>query len=386
MRCLLPVLLLTFPASAPAQPTSGLHDTGVVRFEVFDNGKLGAFYDGDDGTIGEGFVFGGEDALYEGAFLVGQDYDQVSGGVNDYPDLEWVTVEPVTVITPPPGFDEGYEAVYDDSGALNPIGLTVTQTTYASDGDPFVIADFRIENASGDDLEALYIGIFADWNVGAFEENYWDYDEFPRLLYVWDATDTNPNYYGIAAIDPPGDHYNVSAASGCAAGYNDAVLYGSLTVITNCGPAGTSDVRTSLGVGPFDIAAGETQRVLFAFLGGTDEDDILANAEAAQCRVKSECPTPSDPSTSPSGVTLRAPAPNPARGATTFSFTLDRPMPVHLSILDTLGREVAVLVDEARATGEQRVRWAPTGLPAGAYLVRLKAGDTRLSRPVVVSR
>src|SRR5690606_21018708 len=91
-------LLFALPLPALTQPTSGVHDTGVVRFEVFDNGKLGAFYDGDDGAIGEGFLFNGENGLYEGGFVVGWGPEQVSGDLYDYPDLEWVTVEPVVPI------------------------------------------------------------------------------------------------------------------------------------------------------------------------------------------------------------------------------------------------------------------------------------------------
>ncbi|MDX1421449.1 MAG: T9SS type A sorting domain-containing protein [Rubricoccaceae bacterium] len=385
-RFLVP-LLLAVPLPALGQWTSALHDTGVVQLEVFDNGKLGAFSDGAGGTIGEGFVFAAENGLFEGAFVVGQDYDQVSGDVYGYPDLEWITVEPITAITPPAGFDEAYEAVYTDSGAPNPIGLDVTQTTYGAAGDPFLFVEFSIANTSGGDLEDLYVGVFTDWNIGNSNENDWWYGSFSQILYAFDLTRKNPNHYGVAALDPPDNDYPVSGFSGCADGAGEASLYAGLTVIQLCGPGGPKDVRAILGVGPINIAVGEAVSVSFAFVGGTDQGDVLENAQRAQCVFVSECPpTSSEPTAPASSLALHAPTPNPARGATTFSFSLDRPMPVHLSILDTLGREVAVLVDGATAAGEHRVRWEATGLPAGVYLVRLSADGAALSRRVALSR
>ena len=127
----LAILLLALPVPALAQRTSGIHDTGVVQLEVFDNGKLGAFADGTGGTSGTGFVFGGKNGLFEGAFVVGQSSDRVSGDVYDFPDVEWRTVSPITPVTPPLGYDEAYVAVYDDSSASNPLGLRVTQRSYA---------------------------------------------------------------------------------------------------------------------------------------------------------------------------------------------------------------------------------------------------------------
>src|SRR5690606_37270183 len=100
----------------------------------------------------------------------------------------------------------------------------------------------------------------------------------------------------------------------------DPILFGCLTVIQT--PPHGTDRRTVLAVGPFDIAVGEAQRILFAFVGGASESEILANAEAAQCAPYG-CgyPPANEPTSSPASAALHAPAPNPARGATALSFT-----------------------------------------------------------------
>jgi hypothetical protein len=45
-------------------------------------------------------------------------------------------------------------------------------------------------------------------------------------------------------------------------------------------------------------------------------------------------------------------------------------------VYDVLGREVAVLADEAMEAGSYEVAWPEAGsLPAGTYLVRMTAGS-----------
>jgi len=385
-RRLLAALLLALPVPALAQWTSGLHDTGVVRFEVFDNGKLGAFFDGDSSTIGEGFVFGGENGLFEGAFVVGLSSELVSGDFYDFPDVEWATVSPVSSVVPPDDFDEAYEAVYDDSAAPDPIGLRVTQTTYAGDGHPYVIADFTVENTSDYYLEGIYIGVVADWNVGNYEQNLWDFDDSTNLSYVWDVTGMNENYYGVASIRPYGDTFTISGVSPCAAPGDAALFEGLSGGLTYCNGV-PGDVRAILGGGPFDLAPGASRRAVFAFVGGASEVEIIDNAK--QAHEWFDCPGPcvaNEPSAEDLGVALHVASPNPARDTTTLSFTLAHPQPVRLTILDALGREVVVLVDETRAAGDHRVRWNADDFPAGVYLARLAAGATAASRPITLLR
>ena len=71
----------------------------------------------------------------------------------------------------------------------------------------------------------------------------------------------------------------------------------------------------------------------------------------------------------PEAVALEAPRPNPSRGGARAPFVLPAESAVRLSVLDMLGREVAVLVDGARAAGRHEAR-VPR-LASGVYVVRL---------------
>ena len=95
--------------------------------------------------------------------------------------------------------------------------------------------------------------------------------------------------------------------------------------------------------------------------------------------------TDSDPSAAAGALDLRA-APNPARGATTLSFTLDRSGPVRLAVFDALGREVAVLADGARVAGDYEAALSAARLAPGLYLARLTTPDGVVAHRVTVVR
>jgi hypothetical protein len=76
----------------------------------------------------------------------------------------------------------------------------------------------------------------------------------------------------------------------------------------------------------------------------------------------------------PEGFSLQQNYPNPFNPSTTISFSLPGTARVRLSVYDMLGREVALLVDEAVAPGSYSTKWEPSGLASGTYVARLQAG------------
>ena len=71
-RFLVALAFLAAPATAFAQDPGVVIDTGVIQFEYFDNGEVGAFADAGGLSFGTGLQYmGSESGLYEGTFLVG---------------------------------------------------------------------------------------------------------------------------------------------------------------------------------------------------------------------------------------------------------------------------------------------------------------------------
>jgi hypothetical protein len=78
--------------------------------------------------------------------------------------------------------------------------------------------------------------------------------------------------------------------------------------------------------------------------------------------------------TVPSGNVLLANYPNPFNPATTIRYGLAARGHVLLTVFNTLGQEVARLVDEGREAGYHEVRFDARSLSSGVYLYRLVAG------------
>lgn len=88
----------------------------------------------------------------------------------------------------------------------------------------------------------------------------------------------------------------------------------------------------------------------------------------------------------PGTPTLAQNSPNPFNPSTRIAFELPRPAWVRLSVIDLLGREVAVLVEGQRSAGRHEVDWHGAGLSAGVYLYRLAGDGTVQTRTMTLLR
>lgn len=96
-------------------------------------------------------------------------------------------------------------------------------------------------------------------------------------------------------------------------------------------------------------------------------------------------PAEADLRTSPGGYAVSS-RPNPSNAGVTITYRIPEAAHVRLAVYDALGREVAVLVDEAREAGEHAVPWDAAALPAGTYLYRIEAGAYTEAKPIVLVR
>ena len=371
-------LILAAPA---AMAQSSQHTTGTVTFRVFGNGYFGNAL----GVPATGaFVFGGLNGLFEGQLLVGVSSSQVSGtpyAPTNGP-IEWTVGAAPSPITPPAPFDQAFQAgPYTDGAAANPIGVSVLQRSFSSSTAPnndFAIVELDITSTSA--RPALYVGMFADWDVGPTAVlDLGGYDAATKLLYVFDNSAGNPNYYGVAAVGPnPVSGYTDDAGAGTNP--TEAAVFTGLTV--PAAPATIpADRRTIIGTGPYNVAAGGMITVRFAFVGGSSLPDIIANAAAAQALVT--VAVEGGPNANGYELTAR---PNPVTSTSNFTVTLPTAEDVRVAVYDVTGREVAVLVDGARPAGSHTIQWDASALPSGVYMVRMTAGSELLSQMVSVAR
>ena len=90
-------------------------------------------------------------------------------------------------------------------------------------------------------------------------------------------------------------------------------------------------------------------------------------------------------------VQLGPAAPNPARGNTTFSYSLPRTMRVYFALFDERGRRVRTITDGVEPAGQRVVPWDGRDdrgrtAPNGLYFFKLRADGRSLSGQLVMAR
>jgi|AntRauTorcE11897_2_1112592.scaffolds.fasta_scaffold01649_1 hypothetical protein len=92
----------------------------------------------------------------------------------------------------------------------------------------------------------------------------------------------------------------------------------------------------------------------------------------------------SQPGEVPRTAVLHQNYPNPFNPVTVISYQLPKSRDVTLEVFDVTGRRVAVLVDELRAAGQNRVTFDASGLSSGVYIYRLRAGELIRTRKMIL--
>ena len=141
---------------------------------------------------------------------------------------------------------------------------------------------------------------------------------------------------------------------------------------------------------PWPVAAdGEGYSLVFTNAMGNG-DPAQAKNWAASNAIHGP-PGAADPATGisenaelPQVYSLAQNYPNPFNPATTIEFSLAAAGPVKLRIFDTLGREVATLVDQTLPQGRHSIRWRAEQLAAGLYFYRLETKRRILTRKALL--
>ena len=78
--------------------------------------------------------------------------------------------------------------------------------------------------------------------------------------------------------------------------------------------------------------------------------------------------------------------PNPFNPSTTIRYALPAAAHVQIKIYNTLGSEVATLVEGEHSEGLHEVTFDATGLPSGMYICRMHAGTFSANRKLLLVR
>jgi len=416
-------------------------------------------------TFGSAAYIEWADAVAQGAFFQDLNGDAVYDPLVDRPDLLG---------------DKTYWCVYNDvvdttqqprRFKTDPLEVEIHQSAWAYNNTTdrnlqIIYFRYRMTNRNTIDIEDAYFSIFADADIGNFEDDLAACDTSLSLGYIYNDGDDfdygmNPPAFGIAVaqgpvvfspgdtaytyrgnyfqqdtlldskrlgltaympfnknsgpLNPPSDTtvarlYQLSGfypdgspidpsmlGTGGSVSDNERYLYSGDPVSGSGWIDNTpQDRRMLVSMGPFEIAAGDTQDIILAFVvaQGTSSavEAITAlrpvAANAIDIIRNRRIITGVEPGSRnvAEQFQLGQNYPNPFNPTTVIPFTLGNSDRVIMEVFNLTGQKVSDVMDKQIPAGSYEIKFNGQNLPSGVYFYRLTVGEVSAVGKMVLMR
>jgi hypothetical protein len=279
--------------------------------------------------------------------------------------------------------------------------LEITQDSWAwgtPPHDDYVIIRYSMKNAGVSPLNGLYLGQFADFDMGAdATANYAGTDATRRLGYMYENA-AGP-YVGVTLLDPK------TAANVSVIDHELYVYYGLMTESVKMnfldGSISVSqsnrayDWSVIVSAGPFDLAPGDSTIVAVLIVGGNNLADLENNSDDGQEQYDG---SPGVEENTVRGrrtpvFALYQNSPNPFSSGTRIQFNTPDVENTSLTIFDVAGRVIKSFHPDSKASSSSvlTISWDGTDdrgqkVSSGVYFCRLTCPDRTTSRKMVIAR
>lgn len=357
------------------------HNVGNVAFSISNFGEYGLAANGmDTRWNGVGFKMPrtGTNYLFEGALFIGDGPTRVSNAARDEnqsPSDHFMSVSAIDTLQPGPFANQEFHSVFNDEGAPEPLGVLVTQRSFAFSTAPdndYVIVEYVLTNTGSRPLDSVLVAHFDDWDIpwGSPTDRV-NFDRSRNLGYQYSSSIyrgqevlSTGGVFSFRANDNTNDVYPPHFTMQDKWDYMNAGF--SDTAITTA-----MDASMIITTGPYNIAPGDSVVAAFAVIGGTSLADLRANADSARVRYAPRTSVDEGIVSKPEDFSLSQNYPNPFNARTTIRFNVPSAGHVKVESFDLLGRKVAVLIDGQLGAGSHTVTWDCTDLPSGVYFYML---------------
>ncbi|MFH1336745.1 MAG: S8 family serine peptidase, partial [Candidatus Zixiibacteriota bacterium] len=414
----------------------GEQNVGNFIFTLSNFGQYG-LGDGSFNPLGgKGFKYprDGQDNLYEAAFLIGTNTDQVSDGARGEDgktpgqDFEVLPGGELAIQSPGGMSDQEGFCKFSDLRATNPLGLEIIQKSFAyADpvNDDYLILQYTIRNVNSHPVNNFYAGLFFDWDIslGSSGDDQIGWDSTRGVYYQFDPQSqiylcllplVNGNHFAYQIDNPSWIYDGFSKQEKYELLSGQALRSTSQTLSASEG----MDWSQMVSVGPLTLASQESTVVAFAVVGGTGLSELVSNLSSAKAKYDCMCTgieDDEDKPNLPSRFILSQNYPNPFNPVTTIAFELKpensvtgaslspeknngsfKPqaeqfssIPVSLRIYNIRGELVKTLLEEDLTPGRYEFTWDGTGqngekVASGVYLYNLQTPQSQTSRKMIL--
>ncbi len=288
-----------FSVGEPTERSLVSHNVGNIEFGVSNFGTYGLGPAGSGSFFpagGPGFKYNsGLNDLFEGGLLIATDAQHVSDGIRNAigePDGDFRVLPGGNIQIDLLGAESAQKtkAVFDDSRAENPIGISVKQFTYSfpeTENDDFIILRYILTNDNPFSLSGVYAGLYFDWDIISFFSNAGGYESSTGISWIaYNGSNGIEDYRATVVLDglQAGTLTDLGSAVYYPEGYTESEKflaltagYGSATMYS----AAKFDLFQVISVGPVSIPVGESRIVAFAIIAGNTMTEVENSAAAA---------------------------------------------------------------------------------------------------------
>lgn len=348
-----------------------------VSTTITSNGKIG--HNDLNNSVGIGFTYNGKQLLYEMGLMVGNGNSFVSDCVRGTSgqDRDFLSLQNVK-------FNPPYISALDLKGKLNDsennalaLGLEIEHFAYAFPNSPdnkYVIVAYRVKNTSGNVLNNIHLGLFADWDIEDYTKNKSGYDAARKMGYAHSLTE-DTLYAAIKLLtSETAFNYSLDNVSGGGGGVDLNAGFTTMekftTLSTNRLTAGGTtgnDVAHVVSSGVFNLQNEEEVYVAFAIIAGDSLSDIQTSADAAEDRFLTDAIGIEELSADLDIVVY----PNPA---TNLIYTSLQDVN-EIRLIDQLGR--VVMTNKGNTLNVE-------GIKKGGYQIMIKTSSSTFYRKVII--
>lgn len=367
-------------------------DSLEMSFSNFGQFGLGDGSFNPRGGRGFRYPVGGIDLLKESSLLISL-AGRVSDGARNEANIPDNDFKPLANNLPrveTPGIYADYDgyAAYSDSAAEYPLGVGVSQKCFAWNGDhKFVLTEFTISNYGQQPLTGLRAAIYCDWDLPLTSGNddVVGYIDSLSLGFVMDLP--TGHCVGVRPITSPASSYRAIANSlDFADGFPDSrksqFMGEGFVQISYTTPDNYSHL---IGVGPYDIVAGDSEVVAFAFVIGNSLAELAAQAQQAFWMYPNLTEIGDRSRPTPADIGLGRNYPNPFNSSTAIEVRLEAP--AELVIYDIKGSRIRTFQLQGGRT--ETIIWdgrneAGEEAAAGVYFYKIKGNTSSPPRKMIL--
>ncbi|GAB4192343.1 MAG: hypothetical protein OHK0057_17460 [Thermoflexibacter sp.] len=245
------------------------------------NGRIGMI--NQTNTEGIGIEFQQRQILKEAGLLIGISESKVANSIRINENTKANDFEPIQHIkfTKKDFHNVQTSALFSDRGK---IGLQIEQKIKGrinSPHDKYILVDYLLTNQSNQDIDSLYVGLYADWDMGGGFYNLADWDRQDKFGYVFQ--DNSRTYAGIKAIGGEPQYYplekrysdgRVNLFDGFSEAEKFITLSNGLKKLQAGYDITGADVAHVVGLKLKNLKKGEAQKVTFIFLSGSSIEEM----------------------------------------------------------------------------------------------------------------